>query len=414
MHILVLSQYFWPEPFVINDLVRHLAKQGHTITVLTGKPNYPDGHIYQGYSKSGVQHEIFADTVNIYRVPIRLRGPGKGKDLLLNYLSFIWSGLIHFPRITKKIRIDAILVFAPSPITSAIPAIPIKWQKKAHLAIWVQDLWPESLLATEFIRNPIILKIVGWLVRCIYFFADTLLVQSQAFYTPVTRYARADKIVYYPNSVDSTIIDSNKKEKLPEEFCQFLETHFCLIFAGNIGTAQSVETLVAVAQQLKDLVGFKLVIVGSGSMMEWLCTQKKTHQLDNLELAGRYPMEMMSQIYSRAAGLVVTLKDKEIFSYTIPSKIQGYLAAGKPIVAALNGEGARIINEAGAGLTCGAEDTEGLADSARMLYAMSKEERAQMGAKGREYFLQHFEMRLQSARLVKILEQRILALKEAC
>ena len=407
MRILVVSQYFWPESFIINDLTRVLSNQGHRVVVATGKPNYPDGKIFNGYCAAGVQKEIFSGNIEVLRVPLRPRGKGGALNLFLNYLSFVWSGLRWFPSLLNGYAFDAILVYAPSPITVVVPAIPLKWVKKAHLAIWVQDLWPETLAATGFIRNRFLLWLVGLMVRWIYHSADTLLVQSRAFIAPVSRYVCQEKIVNHPNSLDISETPYNESAPLPPELLDTLKTHFCVVFAGNIGTAQAVETLVDAAVQLKDLTDVRIVLVGSGSMLEWVSQQKGSLGLENLILAGRFPMSSMPEIYRRAACLVMTLKDKEIFSYTIPSKVQAYLAAGKPIIAALNGEGARVVTEAGAGLTCAAEDSLALANCVRSLYVMPEPERARLGAAGKRYFLAHFEMHSQARRLVEILERRI-------
>lgn len=409
MNILLVSQYFWPESFVVNDLVRTLVAQGNSVHVLTGKPNYPDGKIFPGYDLNGCVEERFVSSVPVCRVPLRPRGAGGAKKLVINYLSFVLNGLFFFPRLIKgkSNEFDVIFVFAPSPIISVIPAIYLKFRLKTHLAVWVQDLWPESLSATGFIRNRLVLRMVGWLVRGIYACTDTLLVQSKAFAAPVARYAREDKIVYYPNSHEDSPLQPATCTQVPTELLEQLEQNFCLVFAGNLGTAQSVETLIQAAESLKHLPGCKLVLVGSGSMLAWIEAQKGLKGLDNLILAGRFPPSEMPQFFSRAAGLLVTLKREEIFSYTIPSKVQAYLAAGRPVIAALNGEGARVIEEAGAGLTCSAEDSAGLARCIERLFHMSSEEREKLGQSGREYFLANFEMARQSQRLVEILGNRI-------
>jgi glycosyltransferase involved in cell wall biosynthesis len=411
LRILIVSQYFWPEPFIINDLVINLVKDGHEITVLTGKPNYPDGKLYDGYQQDGLQQECFDENVDVFRVPLRPRRSTSSLNLIRNYLSFIWSGLRYFPSLMKGRDVDVILVFAPSPITSVIPAIPLKWRKKAHLAVWVQDLWPESLAATGHVRNHLILALVSVVVKIIYRFTDTLLVQSRAFYAPVAKMASPEKIVYYPNSINLTTVASTPAEALPTDLVQLLDSKFCIVFAGNIGKAQAVETIVEAAKLLKDILDFQLVLVGSGSMSDWAQEQKNAHSLDNLILAGRYPMSLMPRIYERAAGLLVTLKKDQILSYTIPSKIQAYLAAGKPIIAALNGEGARVVEEAQAGLTCMAEDADGLVSCIRRLYEMTVEERQQMGEKGHAYFLEHFEMSRQALYLVDIFTNRLKAVE---
>ena len=410
MKILLVSQYFWPESFIINDLVKNLTAQGHVVKVLTGKPNYPEGVPFDGYSASGYQEEVFDSSVRVCRAPLRPRGSSGAKNLLLNYLSFIVNGLRYFPRAVKDEKYDAIFVFAMSPITAAIPAIYLKWKLKSHLAIWIQDLWPESLSATGFIKNKAALRAAGWMVRGIYAFADTLLVQSRAFREPVSRYADPGKVVYYPNSFQD-VPPSTEQTRIPAPLLAELENHFCLVFAGNLGTAQSVETLVEVADKLRGLSGLKIVLVGSGSMLSWIESQKQSRALDNLILAGRFPASEMPHFFRRAAGLLVTLKQSEAFSYTIPSKVQAYLAAGRPIIAALDGEGARVVQEAGAGLTCPAQDAEGMAKSIEQLFRMTLEQRESLGQSGRAYYLEHFEMERQSQRLVEILYSRINELK---
>lgn len=407
LRILVVTQYFWPESFIVNDLVRNLATQGYEIEVLTGKPNYPEGKIFAGYSAVGYMHESFDGVVPVHRIPLRPRCDGGAKNLLLNYLSFVVNGLLSSHRAINGRLFDVIFVFAPSPITSVIPAIYLKFRIKAHLAVWVQDLWPESLSATGFIRNRLALCIIGWLVRGIYACTDTLLVQSKAFITPVARYARRDKIVYYPNSYQDLSLKPAACSQIPAELLAQLERNFCLVFAGNLGTAQSVETLVQAAENLKHLPDCKLVLVGSGSKLAWLEEQKAQKGLNNLILAGRFPAEEMPQFFSRAAGLLVTLKREDIFAYTIPSKIQAYLAAGRPIIVALDGEGARVVDEAGAGMSCPAEDALGLAHCIEQLYYMPADERDKLGQVGRAYYLEHFEMNQQCRRLVEILESRV-------
>ncbi|TLP61160.1 MULTISPECIES: glycosyltransferase family 4 protein [Pseudomonas] len=402
MRILILSQYFWPESFIINDIVRTLDEQGHQVTVATGKPNYPDGDIYPGYRAGGTQRERYLDRIEVVRVPLWPRGRGGARNLVLNYLSFVLTGLFCLPWLLRKHSFDAIVVFAPSPILQAIPAVALKWFKRAKLALWVQDLWPESLAATGFVRNPHALRAVSWVVRGIYRFCDLLLVQSRAFADPVARLADRRKIVYYPNSMDvsATVTQS----EIPEALKALLETHFCVVFAGNLGTAQALDTLVQVAASLKNEAQVRLVLIGSGSRLAWLEQQKQTLGLDNLVLPGRFPMAAMPQIFQRSSALLVSLNDEEAFAQTIPSKIQAYLAAGRPILAALNGEGGRVVLEAGAGLVSAAEQVQPLVDNVLRLQAMTEADRDELGKSGRAYFDSHFEMSAQTRRLVELLQ----------
>ncbi len=412
MKILIVTQYFWPESFIINDLARTLAAQGHSVQVLTGKPNYPEGKVFTGYVVKGCMNESF-DNIPVYRVPLRPRGSGRAINLALNYFSFVWNGLLFFHRKVKNHSYDTILVFAISPLTAAIPAIYLKWRLKTHLAVWVQDLWPESLSATGFVRNKLLLYCVGWMVRAIYAGADTLLVSSEAFKEPICDYAPISKLAYYPNPYQDQGFDPTLVTQIPKWLLSELEQNFCMVFAGNLGTAQSVETLVEAAEKLQFLIpDCRLVLVGNGSMSAWLEKQKIKRNLANLILAGRFPVAEMPHFFQRAAGLIVTLKRAEIFTYTIPSKVQAYLAAGRPIVAALDGEGSRIVEAAGAGLSCPAEDAAGLANCIQELFHMSSSERNKMGEAGRAYFLKYFEIQRQSHRLIEILENRLHITKE--
>jgi len=404
MRILVLSQYFWPETFIINDLVRKLTEQGYEVTVATAKPNYPGGKVFNGYKAWGVQCERVG-SVDVFRVPLWPRGRGGAKNLTLNYVSFVIAGLFLFPWLLRGRQFDSILVFAMSPITQVIPAIPLKWLKRAHLAVWVQDLWPESLAATGFVRKPWALRMVGWIVRGIYALSDTLLLQSRAFFDPVALYASPRKLVYYPNSI---ALPSGKTvdAEIPAQLIEILKKNFCVVFAGNIGIAQSIETIVEAAELLLPYSTLKFVLVGSGSRLEWVEERKKSLGLDNLILAGRFPMEAMPQIFEHSSALLVSLKDEEIFSYTIPSKVQAYLAAGKPIIASVRGEGARVIEEAGAGKTCEPENARSLADNILSVMSFSPSEREEMGSAGQRYFNEHFNMDRQAERLVEILASR--------
>lgn len=400
MRILILSQYFWPESFIINDIVRALVGQGHEVVVATGKPNYPDGEVFDGYRASGIQCEHYLDKVAIVRVPLWPRGKGGARNLILNYLSFMLAGMVFFPWLLRKHEFDAILVFAPSPITQAVPAILLKWLKKAKLALWIQDLWPESLAATGFVKNSHLLKVVGWMVKGIYRSCDALLVQSHAFIEPVARYADRDTVIYYPNSIAEQV--EGMAVPIPKELDELLEQHFCVVFAGNLGTAQALDTLLQAALLLRDDPHIRIVLVGSGSRLDWLRAQKQEHGLDNLILPGRFPVEAMSQIFQRSAALLVSLNDEEIFAQTIPSKIQAYLAAGRPIIACMNGEGARVVCEARAGLVSPAEQALPLVANIRQMKALGQSERMMMGKSGREYFEKHFDMEMQVRRLVEI------------
>ena len=405
MKIALVTQYFWPESFTINEIVKVLVEQGHTVEVFTGKPNYPEGEIFPGYASEGVAREIFADNVPVNRIPLAPRGKSGAKNLIKNYLSFVINGLRYFPGMAKGKDFDVVFVFTLSPITSVIPAIWLKWRLRKHLAIWVLDLWPESLSATGYVKNKFALKVVEQLVKLIYACSDTILVQSQAFIGAVGRYAKNNKIIYYPNSYLEPELESVTATS--QELLNILDENFCLVFAGNLGKAQALPTLLDAAERLRDLNNFKLVLIGSGSMSEWLKEQKELRKLDNVVLPGRFPPEHMPTYFAKAACLLVSLGKDDILAKTVPAKVQSYLAAGKPLLASIDGEAALVVEASGAGFSSAAEDADGLVNNILRVYHLSDEKRQEMGRQGREYFLDNFEMRKQVTNLVNILQSRI-------
>ncbi|MDO8773734.1 MAG: glycosyltransferase family 4 protein [Burkholderiaceae bacterium] len=402
MKILVLSQYFWPETFRITEVVQSLRDAGCDVTVLTGQPNYPDGVVPPGYSAASLRTQIH-DGLTIQRVPLVPRGHGSAFRLALNYLSFVVSAAVFGPWVLRGCRFDAILVYAPSPILQVIPAVWLKWVKGAKLVTWVQDLWPESLSATGFVRNPKILGAVAAVVRWIYRKNDLLLVQSQAFVEPVVRMAGGKPVIYHPNPGELAFSKLNTDRPTPLKF----EPGFNVVFAGNLGTVQALDTVLAAALLLRDEPDVRFVLVGSGSRSEWLQQETRRLGLDNVRMAGRFLPSDMPGILAQASVLLVSLVRDPIMSQTVPSKVQAYLAAGRPIIASLDGEGARVVMEAGAGVACPAQDAQALADAVRQLRDALPEERQRMARCGRFYYEQHFEPKLLARRLVQTLSEMV-------
>lgn len=387
MRVLVVSQYFWPEGFQINEVVEALVKRGMQVDVLTGKPNYPQGAIFSGYSAWGCQYEQRWGA-HIFRVPLLARGSNSAVRLALNYLSFVASGLVFAPWLLRRRRYDAIFVYAPSPILQALPALFLGWMKRCGVVLWVQDLWPDSLVATGYVRNPAILAWVGKLVRFIYRRADLLLVQSRAFEAPVAAFAPTRRVVYFPNSADPMFC---KPPEVDLPHIAQLADGFPVVFAGNIGVGQSVETIVGAAALLKQHQEIRFVVLGDGSRRAWMLAQIEAMGLSNIHLPGRFPVETMPGLMQLAAALLVTLADEPVFAATVPNKIQAYMAAGRPILACLNGEGARLVVEANAGLAVPAANADALAAAVLKLYQMPAAERAALGENGRTYFRAHFD-----------------------
>ena len=378
MKILIVSQYFWPEEFTINEVAKTLVEKGNVVDVLTCMPNYPGGKTLSGYPAWKSQQENHQG-VGIHRIPFLPRGKSRW-SLAINYLSFVISGLMFGPWMLRKKKFDVIFVYAPSPILQAIPAIFLGWLKGCPVVLWVQDLWPESLSATGYVQNRLLLKLVELLVRFIYSHVDLLLVQSRAFEESVCSLASGTPIIYQPNSVGK-IFDELVIDEVP--YIDGFDKGFSVMFAGNIGAAQSVSVIVEAASILKQYTDIHFVILGDGSSREWMLKEAQQRELVNLHLPGRFPVETMPGFMQKASVLLVTLTDKSIFALTVPNKVQAYLAIGRPIIACLNGEGARIVVEAGAGLATPAEDAKGLAKTILNVYKLTPVERKNMGENGR-------------------------------
>jgi glycosyltransferase involved in cell wall biosynthesis len=403
MKILIVSQYFWPEGFRINALVKSLVERGIEVDVLTGKPNYPEGNIYKGYKAWGIKLESWYGA-NIYRVPLFPRGNKNVIYLALNYLSFMLSGCFFGPWLLRNKKYDIVFAYSLSPILLAIPGILMSRIKRTPFILWLQDLWPESLSATGNIKNSFVLKIVSWVVAWIYRRSDLILIQSHAFKKAVERITPDRKLEYYPNSVDpSFALPPDPQIKLPS--VKAFDSGFSVVFAGNVGVAQSVETLVAAANILRDYDQIHFVIFGKGSRWEWLKNEVGRCQLNNVHLLGQFPEETMPGLLQQAGALLVTLTDQPIFALTVPNKIQAYMAAGRPILACLNGEGARLVEDANAGLVIAAEDGSGLAHAVLRLYQMPANERDVLGVNGRNYFYQHFDHEILVDSLISTMKQ---------
>lgn len=400
MRILIVSQYFWPETFGITALVNRLTRHGDAVTVLTGQPNYPDGSVFPGYSAWRICRESHGHAA-IIRVPLVPRGRRSRLRLALNYLSFIISASFFAPWLLRSQQFDIVFVYAPSPLLQVLPAILLARIGKAPLVVWVQDLWPESLSATGYIYNRAILGAVKAVVRFIYRCSDAILIQSRAFREPVEALTdRPEKIRYYPNSVE--LAGAAEPSAQAVALAERLRSGFSVLFTGNLGTAQALEVVIDAAERLQQYPDVCFYLVGSGSQDAWLAGEVDRRGIKNVVLPGRFPATDMPAIMAAAAALLVTLKREEIFAYTVPSKVQAYLAAGRPVLAALDGEGARLVGEAGAGLTCGAEDVAGLVDAVLRLRAMPVAEREAMGQAGQAYFAGHFESGKLTKRLLEI------------
>lgn len=399
MNILIVTQYFWPELFRINDLAAGLKQCGHNVTVLTGIPNYPEGEFYSQYGWFKPSTEMY-EGVTIKRIPIISRGKNNFIKLLLNYFSFVISASLLGPWHCKG-QFDTILVFEPSPITVGIPAIVLKKLKHAKLFFWVQDLWPESLEAVSAVRSPRILAGVNRLVQWIYKHCDKILIQCQGFQASLlAKGVTNDKLKYFPNWSEKVYQPMTKEQSIIDK--SSFPQGFVMMFAGNLGAAQGLETVLEAAEKLRANPDIHWVILGDGRQRDWLLEQITQRQLGNtIHWLGQHPTEMMPHYFALADALLVTLRRDPVFAITIPSKLQSYLACGKPIIAALDGFTADLIVEANAGFVGPAQDSEKLAENVLRCYRLSLEERAQLSSNALVYAQQYFDRDQAIAELIQ-------------
>lgn len=400
MRILVLSQYFWPETFRVNDLVEEFNNRGHEVTVLTGLPNYPDGEVFPEFIQDRQRFSSYAGS-EVVRVPML----GRGKNafsLVLNYLSFALSASFIGAFKLRGREFDAIFVFEPSPITVGIPAAVIRRLKRAPLAFWVLDLWPETLSAVGVVRSPRVLKAIGRLVGWVYRHCDLVLVQSRRFIAHVNQYIGKERICYFPSWSESTF---ELESASPAEEVPPAPDYFNIVFTGNIGDAQDFPAVIEAADRLRHHK-VRWLIIGDGRMGAWVAEEVKRRSLESqVLLPGRFPLERMASFFKHADALLASLKDEPIFALTIPGKVQSYLAAGVPILGMLNGEGAEIIRDSGAGLTCDAGDSQGLSEAVLAMIDMTPAERADMGERGKAICAEQFAREMLIDKLEHFLEQ---------
>lgn len=405
MNILILTQYFWPESFRINDLAQALAERGHEVTVLTGMPNYPGGRLYEGYGLLRPAEERYGP-VRVLRVPLLPRGPGRGWRLASNYLSFALSASLLGPWRCPR-PFDVLFAYEPSPILVGIPAVLLRRLRRAPLLFWVQDLWPESLRATGAVTSPALLGAVARVTRFIYRRCDRVLVQSLRFVEPVVGIGAArERVRYLPNWAESSY-EPLDLEPGARELSE-VPHGFRVVFAGNIGAAQSFETILEAARLLGDLPDVHWIVVGDGHRRAWVEEQVRARGLERtVHLLGSRPVAAMPRYLALGDVLLVTLRRDPIFELTIPTKLQSYLACGRAVMAALDGEGARVVEEAEAGLTCPAEDAEALAAGIRRLHAAGEEARRGFGRRGRAFFEANFERERLVTRTEELMDEAV-------
>jgi len=400
MKILLITQWFYPEPSqLILEMLESFRAAGHEVTVLTGFPNYPSGNIYPGYRIRLFQRETI-EGINVVRVPLY---PDHGHSALkraANYASFACSCLFLAPWLLS--RFDVIHVY------NLITLGPAAWLlgliNRAPFTYEIQDLWPESLEATNMVRNRRVLTFVGWFAKAVYRRAAAIRVISPGFRNNlIEKGVPPEKIHVISNWVDADFYRPRQPDSALAEK-HGLADRFNIMFAGTIGLAQGLETVLDAAALLKDLPRLQFVLVGDGADLGRLEKLASERGLTNVRFLGRHPVEQMPAFYALADVLLLHLHDDPLFRITIPHKLFTYMAGGKPVLAAMAGDAADVVCSARAGIACSPGDPQAMAEAARQLYRLPPEELHAMGQRGQQTVREQYGQDFLVDKLLKMMQ----------
>jgi len=385
LNILVVCQQFYPEIFKVNDICKDLVLRGHNVTVLCAVPNDSEGNINEEY-KNGNKREEDVDGIHVVRVPVLKRGKKK-IALFFNYLSFIITGKLKARTLAKKQKFDIVFCYQLSPSTMALPAKDVARKQKIPFIMYVLDLWPESAMCMANINSKFVENRLHKMMDKIYNQSNSIFVSSKSFIERIEKRGQpGGKIHFWPQHAEDYYIRKDVCEK--NEIADQLPSGFNIIFTGNVGYAQNLNCVVDAAQIIKENkeMNINWIIVGSGRAKEDIQRYAKEKNVEDCVLfLGRVPGEDISDYLAISDVALMVLQDKKIFSITLPAKLQSYFACGMPVIACIGGEGAQVVLEACAGVACDTIDAKGLADAAKKMYFMHKNDLKKMGDNAEQY-----------------------------
>lgn len=394
-NILFICQNFWPENFRSTDVVNNLVNSGYHVEVLTSNPNYPEGKIYDGYKWYESKSENYKKKFFIHRVPTIPRGKSNFILIFLNYLAFIIFGTFFGLAKFKNKKFDYILVFASSPIFQVYVGFVLKLFKKIKLVTWVQDLWPENLIALKLIKNNFLINLINFFTNQIYKFSDILIAQSISFKKILSK--RSNKKVFYiPNYAEIF-----KKKKIKKR----INKKFTIVYAGNIGRAQKLTTLLKAVKKINQYHKIKIIvkIFGDGAELNKLKKFKKKNSIKNIYFFGKVSKEKIYKEYINSDVLFLSLAKNKFLNFTIPAKLQSYYSIGKPILASASGETKKIILSSKAGYCSPPENATILYKNILKLINLDKKKLKKLGENSKKYFNKNFSEDIVTNMFKKIL-----------
>lgn len=388
MKIILLTQWYHPEPGPhVHELAEELVSRGHGVTVLTGFPTYPTDRFYDGYRPRIFRREE-CEGVKILRIPHFAHGKGSALRRVLNYCSFMFSAMTIGNTLIGKA--DCMYVFMPPPLMGFAAKV-ISFFHRVPVMYDVQDIWPDAVEASSFRCSKVFKRAIGLVERLVYPFAKAISVPSAGYKQNLVGKGVGEELIeVIPNWADERVYRS-----LPYDTATAkrygAETKFNVIFAGNIGFSQSLETVLDAAGKLLDKSDIRFVLAGDGAAHTLLKRDCEARGLKNVVFTGRLPVESMPSLFSIADLLVVHLRDHPAFRMTIPRKTQEYMACGKPILMAVGGDATELIRTTKAGVTCPPENPAEMVDAILRVYNMTPEERRVMGENARGAYQRYFK-----------------------
>lgn len=393
--ILVVSQYFWPENFRVNELVQELKNRGHTVEVLTSTPNYPEGKVFPDFIKNPNKYKDYHG-IKVHRVAQVPRYTNKF-SLVLNYVSFvITASLFSFFKLRNE-KFDLIFGVQLSPILSMIPAILCKKLLKKPLCIWVLDIWPDSLVGSG-IKSNFIISSLKKICVLIYSSAEILFLSSNGFKYKLNEMGVVDpKLIYFPQWIEADYLNELQLGSSEDvEISQIMskwQGKVVFTFTGNVGEAQDFDSILKGLKKCHSLNDIVFLVIGDGRYKKELIKNIQSEGLENIVFClGQYPMNYMPLFYNYSDYLILSLRDSPIFEYTLPGKVQSYMSSGKPLLGMVNGEAARVIIESKCGYVVAAGKHEDLANMFDKCCSLDSTERHKFGRAGKSYAYENFRL----------------------
>ena len=400
--LLIVSQYFWPEEFRINELAFALGEKDLQVSVLTQTPNYPNRKIFKGNRFRLYENY---NKVSVTRIPTIPRGKSK-TSIFFNYLSYIVLSLPYFLFFRFK-KYSYILVFQPSPVFVGLWPSVLFNGKRVKKLIWILDLWPDTFFSVFEYKFKLLNSFVVSISRFIYKSFDVLLVQTEGFKKRLQELGISkSNIEIFPNFSEEIFLKPLDRNSLIQEnvdkIFKDIPEGFNIIFAGNLGYSQDIPAVLEAAKLTKQSK-INWILVGTGRALEDISKQIQDDKIGNVMLLGRFDLEYMPYFFNKSDAMLVTLSDQDTFSLTIPGKIPSYMACSKPILGMLNGEGKRLIEASEAGLCSNAGDFVSLSKNAISLSNLSREELDVYSKNSFDYYQEN----LSKLKAVHILREKI-------